>query len=441
MIETLYSFPKENVTIKVHWPDGKETRHNSSTYEFVSSLKNTIATDTDSWLATKRKGITKQQPFLHARNEKIVSCYPIPRFNLFTEGGFQLLSETEIIGTYGVKPNEKKECVLYLKNDPVKQSTPDLVRQTIRITVVTPEDERIHVTVHPNDKVSKLTQLAAEEVKNDPKLTKSLAKVQKSPEVRAGSRWGETSQQRALLAHDGRALDQNATIASYNLHDDDSVFLHKKMKIYVDPRNMFKESTSVKEEFKKMYPNEDINAVHVFQTDTILQLKQEIRKLYNIPIQRFYLAHGAICHESKTIMGSGIKWESTVFMHRIETRTTNIALEPIKFKRQKPIPNHDHEEIRIFVTCPRIAHEFKLKVTKGEKVKVVQMKMCQMLKDYFLEFPQKFIDEKFKKLDETTFDDYTKFSIRQNGVTLLLTVKKLSDYNIQNLASIVMDME
>lgn len=441
MIETLYSFPKENVTIKLHWPDGKETRHDSSTYEFVSSLKNTIATDVDSWLASKRKSITKQQPFLHARNEKFVSCYPIPRFNLFTESGFQLLSETEIIGTYGVKPDKKKEYVLYLKDDPIKQSTPDLQRQTIRITVVTPEDERIHVLVHPNDKISKLTQLIAEEVKNDPKLTKSLAKVQKSPEVRAGSRWGEISQQRALLASDGRALDQNATVGSYNLHDDDSVFFHKKIKIYVDPRNMFKETTSIKEQFEKMYINDDIKAVDVYKTDTILQLKQEIRKLYNVPIQRFCLAHGADLKESATIMGSGIKWESTVFMHRIETKTTNLALEPIKFKRQKPIPNHDHEEIKLLFTSPRIANEFKLKVTKGEKIKVVQKKMCQMLKDYYQEFPQKFIDEKFKKMDETTFDDYTKFSIRQNGVTLLLTVKKLSDYKIQNLASIVMDME
>ena len=128
----------------------------------------------DSKLAFKRREVPKQHPFLHARTEKIVSCYPIPRFNLFTVDGAQLFDEKEIIGTYGVFPNSKNECELYLRDDPIKGSAPAVHRQKLRLTIVTPEQEKIFVTVHPEEPISRIRELIAAEVKNDPKLTKSL---------------------------------------------------------------------------------------------------------------------------------------------------------------------------------------------------------------------------------------------------------------------------
>lgn len=246
--------------------------------------------------------------------------------------------------------------------------------------------------------------------------------------------------QKIMLAHDGKALDENAAISTYNFKDTDTIFLHKKITIYIDPTNLFKEHSSVKKEFSLMYPNEDYKAVKVYVTDTILQLKQEIRKLYEIPIHRFYLAHGADIHEGNTICGSGIKAGSTVHMHRIETKEANIALDKkIAIKHDRK-PNTEHSLITLRFRHPHTTHEFSVRAKKGERIRVVQKQMCEVLKQYEIVDAEKNNDDKYNP-DESIFNDYTKLTLRQESGMILLAVKKLSDYNVKNLAYMVIDRD
>jgi hypothetical protein len=67
--------------------------------------------------------------------------------------------------------------------------------------------------------------------------------------------------------------------------------------------------------------------------------------------------------------------------------------------------------------------------------------MCDILKS------QELADLKNKGLgddwdpSESVYDDYTKYVLRHEGAMPLLTVKKLSDYNVQGMSIIIIDRE
>lgn len=67
--------------------------------------------------------------------------------------------------------------------------------------------------------------------------------------------------------------------------------------------------------------------------------------------------------------------------------------------------------------------------------------MCDILKN------QELIDLKGKGMEndwdpsKSVYDDYTKYVLRHEGAMPLLTVKKLSDYNVQGMSIIIIDRE
>lgn len=156
----------------------------------------------------------------------------------------------------------------------------------------------------------------------------------KSKEVKSGSRWGEHPMNRYMLTNDDGALDDNTPLSHYNFRETATIFMHKKIRIFVDPTNMFNEETPEDmEKFKFLFCDQKYREVHLFTTDTVLTLKKEIAKLYKIPSHRFYLAHGADCIEHRTIYNMGIKNDSTVHMHRHITKDCAIARDHVNYHK------------------------------------------------------------------------------------------------------------
>lgn len=87
-----------------------------------------------------------------------------------------------------------------------------------------------------------------------------------------------------------------------------------------------------------------------------------------------------------------------------------------------------------------MTHEFKVNVKKGEKVRHVMIKMCRILREHEEKMAKEAGDNDYRK-EDSKYNDHTKFTLRQEGVLLLCAVKKLSDYNIQNLSYIIIDEE
>lgn len=266
-----------------------------------------------------------------------------------------------------------KKAEIYIHADPKTKKSAPPVRDQISLVIVTPQQERIKVSCNPRDKISVLRDKIAFEISKNPKLTSLGTGQLRSPTIKYGSRWGEHSQHGWSLTVDGGALQDERPISYYHFHESATIYMHGKLRIYVDPTGMYLQEYEA--DYKQccdnqtMLPSSQYKEIYVFHTDTINVVRRECSRVTGFPPHVFHLAHGGDLIDSNTVMGSGIKNSSTVHMHRVRTKEMADASAGGRFTKVVPKVTDAYKEIKLFFRTSGYTQEFSVICNKGESVR------------------------------------------------------------------------
>lgn len=339
---------EESIRIKAVWKTGTFSYHDIKTTATVNDLKQTIAMSFD---------------------PKFNKSWAPPDYQIMLSNGDTLDNPEQVIDKLDLTITDKK-AEIYIHADPKTKKAAPPVRNQISLVIVTPQQEKIKVACNPQDKISVLRDKIASEISKNPKLTSLGTGKLKASSIKYGSRWGEHSQHDWSLRVDGGALQDEKPISYYNFHESATIYMHGKLRIWVDPTGMYlQEYEADYKECSENVPSNQYKEIYVFHTDTIGVVRRECSRVTGFQPHVFHLAHGGDLVESHTVMGSGIKNGSTVHMHRVRTKEFADASARGKSTKVVPMKTDAYKEIKLFFRTSGFTQDFSVMVKKGESVK------------------------------------------------------------------------